>query len=42
MAAAVAREAHLDDTVPLDALLGGALMGWMFIAPLALYGLGRA
>jgi len=35
----LAREAHLDDTVPLQALLGGALMGWLFIAPLLFYGL---
>ncbi len=35
----LAREAHLNDAVPLDALLGGALMGWLFLAPLALYGL---
>ena len=31
------REAFLDDAVPFNALLGGALMGWLFIAPLALY-----
>ena len=31
------REAHFDDAVPFDALVGGALMGWIFIAPLALY-----
>jgi len=35
----LAREAHLDDAVPLNALLGGALMGWMFLAPLGLYAL---
>ena len=33
----LSRQAYLDDTVPLDALLGGALMGWLFLAPLALY-----
>lgn len=33
----LSRQAWLDDTVPLDALLGGALMGWLFLAPLALY-----
>lgn len=33
----LARQAHLDDSVPLQALLGGALMGWMFIAPLVFY-----
>lgn len=31
------REAVLDEAVPLQALIGGALMGWIFIAPLALY-----
>jgi hypothetical protein len=35
----LARQAYIDDAVPLDALLGGALMGWLFIAPLALYAL---
>ena len=35
----LSRQAYLDDAVPLDALIGGALMGWFFIAPLALYGL---
>ena len=33
------RQAQIDDTVPLAALMGGALMGWLFIAPLLLYGL---
>ncbi len=33
----LARQAHLDDTVPLQALIGGALMGWIFIAPLIFY-----
>ena len=33
----LAREAHLTDEAPLNALLGGALMGWLFLAPLALY-----
>lgn len=33
------RQAQLDDAVPLGALMGGALMGWLFIAPLLLYGL---
>ena len=33
------REAFLDDAVPFNALLGGALMGWLFIAPLVLYGI---
>lgn len=33
----LAREAHFDPTVPLDARLGGALLGWMFLAPLFFY-----
>ena len=33
----LAREAHLSVEVPLNALLGGALLGWLFIAPLAFY-----
>ncbi|MGV6850008.1 MAG: YIP1 family protein [Marinibacterium sp.] len=32
----LSREAHLGDT-PLDALMGGALMGWLFLAPLLFY-----
>ncbi len=32
----LAREAHLTDK-DLNPLMGGALMGWMFIAPLAFY-----
>ena len=35
----LARLAHYDDEVPLQAMLGGALLGWLFIAPLVLYGL---
>lgn len=35
----LARLAHLDDTVPLQALLTGALLGWVFMAPLFFYGL---
>ena len=31
------RLAFEDPTVPLDMRLGGALLGWVFIAPLALY-----
>ena len=34
----LAREAHLTDQ-PLNPLLGGALLGWLFIAPLAFYAL---
>ncbi len=36
---ALARAAHLDPSVPLAARIGGALMGWLFIAPLLLYGI---
>ncbi|MBF9050227.1 YIP1 family protein [Roseobacter sp. HKCCD9010] len=34
------REAMLDSTVPLEGLLGGALFGWLFVAPILLYGIG--
>ncbi len=34
----LSREAYLYPEVPLDARIGGALMGWVFIMPLALYG----
>lgn len=34
-----ARMAHEDGSIPLDARLGGALMGWVIIAPLAFYAL---
>lgn len=33
----LARQAHLDDTVPLEGLMAGALFAWIFIAPLAFY-----
>ncbi len=33
----LARQAHLKPDVPLDARLGGALLAWLFIAPLAAY-----
>lgn len=33
------REATLSGEVPLEALLGGALLGWLFVAPLVLYAL---
>ena len=33
----LSREAHLDPEVPLNALMGGSLMGWIFIAPLMFY-----
>lgn len=36
---ALSRAAHLDPSVPLDARLGGALLAWMFIAPLGFYAL---
>lgn len=35
----LARESHLDPEIPLQVRIGGALFGWMFIAPLMLYGL---
>lgn len=35
----LARQAHLDDSIPLPGLLAGALFGWMFLAPLILYAL---
>lgn len=35
----LARQAQLDESVPLQGLIAGALMGWLFIAPLLLYGL---
>lgn len=35
----LSREAYQDPDVPLQALLGGALLGWLFLAPLFLYGL---
>lgn len=34
---ALQRAALADPSTPLDARLGGALMAWLFIAPLALY-----
>lgn len=34
---ALAREAHLDPSIPYDARLGGALMGTMFILPVLAY-----
>lgn len=34
----LSREAALSDR-PLDVLMGGALMGWIFVAPLLLYGI---
>ena len=35
----LARQADLDATISLEARLGGALMGWLVLAPLAMYGL---
>lgn len=35
----LAREAELDPSVPLEARLGAALLGWVFLAPLFFYGL---
>ncbi len=34
----LAREAHLDESIPLDVRLQAALLGWLMIAPLVLYG----
>jgi hypothetical protein len=36
---ALSRAAHLDPSIPLDARLGGALMGSIFILPVLLYAL---
>jgi hypothetical protein len=33
----LSRQAYLDPSVPLDARMAGALMGWLFIAPIAAY-----
>lgn len=33
----LAREAHIDPSVPLEARIGGALLAWLCIAPLVLY-----
>jgi len=33
----LSRQAYLDPSVPLDARMAGALMGWLFIAPMAAY-----
>jgi len=35
----LSREAYLDPSVPLDARLGAAMLGWLFIAPLFFYAL---
>lgn len=35
----LAREAHFDPQIPLEARLAGAFFGWLCLAPLALYGL---
>jgi hypothetical protein len=34
---ALVRASNADTSIPLDARLGGALLAWMFIAPLVLY-----
>ena len=36
------REAVLDESIPLDARIGGALMAWIFIVPLTLYAIAMA
>ena len=33
----LSRQAYLDPSVPLDARMAGALMAWLFIAPVAAY-----
>lgn len=33
----LARDAFLDPSTPLEMRLGGAMLGWVFLAPLALY-----
>ncbi len=35
----LAREAYIDDSIPLDARLAGALAGWVFFAPIFFYAL---
>ncbi|MCV6824446.1 MULTISPECIES: YIP1 family protein [Halocynthiibacter] len=35
----LAREAHLDPSIPLDARAGAAILGWLFFVPLVAYGL---
>ena len=37
--ARASRDHFLDDTIPLDARIGSALLAWIFIMPLVLYGL---
>ncbi|WP_417600048.1 YIP1 family protein [Pararhodobacter oceanensis] len=36
----LARQAHLDDSVPFEALMAGALFGSVFMAPLMFYAIG--
>ncbi|GAB4271708.1 MAG: YIP1 family protein [Pararhodobacter sp.] len=36
----LSRRAHFDESIPLEGMMAGALFGWIFIAPLAFYGLG--
>lgn len=38
----LAREAHINPTIPLDARMSGALMGTLFLLPLMAYGLAAA
>lgn len=33
----LSREAFLDDSIPLDARMGGALFGWVMVMPLVFY-----
>lgn len=38
----MARQAHLDATIPLDARVGYGLLGWVIIMPLVMYGIAAA
>ena len=38
----LARQAHVDPSIELNARISGALMGWVIIAPLAMYGVAAA
>lgn len=33
----LSREAHIDPTIEMDARVGAAILGWLFMMPLALY-----
>lgn len=38
----LSRDAALDPSVPFDARIGGALLAWLFLAPLGLYAIAAA